>query len=435
MGEKDLAGFDDCGTDFAEVDTDTIEHVRHSAYWAISTGRGQDWEEPDRWSDLFLMVEQTIEAIVRAAAATTGTDLEEVDARVERAIYTVEPGETMRWTANVTTARGSALVEGELQPLPQDVEQEAEATLPDPGPVAAGVKTVRQVAIDDGWFPSWLLGPNAGKIVYSVALLCDMATEWLYLGIQQRLPLVADVGALPHLGRDLGILRGLRESTDAYRRRLSLWVPTHRRAGTPFAIAEQIQAYFSPQSPDVYVVQHDPTGLTRATWSVRYTGGTETTIIATPTNFDWDSEDTGRPSELDTRDPRIGVVINQPPGGVAGIAGLFASRTSAQAATRDATAMNGAVRPSGAAAPADQYADLLAMVEQWRAMGTWVAWILVYFGTFDPAGNDASHPDGRWFDPLNDAKDGNRIPDNMRLLYVNRYPGDHLPASPVPYPV
>lgn len=432
MGEPDLLGFDDCGDDYAEEDSDTLEHVRHSAYWAVNTDRGQDWEEPNRWADLASFLEQRGDAGATGAAAIVGTDLEETDERIQSASYRVQLGEVARWFASIVTARGTAAVEGTLQPLPQDAEEEPAEDLPIPGPVAAGVKTVRQAALDFGLLPHWILGRNSGRIVYSIALLCDVAAEWLYQGIQQRMPLLADEGALPYLGRDLGILRGLRESTEAYRIRLSLWVPTHRRAGTPFAIAEQIQAYFAPQSPNVYVVQHDPTGLTRATWSIRYSDGVETTIVETPTNFDWDSEDAARPASLATRDPRIHVIVEQPP---ADSTGLFASRSSVSAATRDATAMNGAVRPSGSAAPADQYRDLYDIVNQWRAMGTWIASIIAVLGEIDPMGSGATHPDGRWFDPLNDAKDGNRIPDNVRLLYVNRYPNDQEPASPVPYTV
>lgn len=439
MGEPDLLGFDDCGADFAEEDSDSLEHVRHRGYWAINTGRGQDWEQPDRWLAFEAFIQNLASGIVQAHAQGVATDLTEVDPQIERADYRVEAGELATWTAELTTAQGTTFAQGTLQPLPQDIDtSEDDAGPAYSAPVAAGKKSIRQLAVEGGdvaWFPHWVLGPNSGRFVYSVGLVLDMATEWLMQGIQQRLPLVADVGALSHLGRDLGILRGLRETTDAYRQRLALWVPTHRRAGTPFSIAEQLQAYFSPQSPTVYVVQHDPTGLTRATWSVRYFDGAETTFVVTPTNFDWDSEDPGRPSSLDTRDPRIGVVIEQPPAGVGGIGGLFESRTSVQAATRDPVGMNGAVTPGGGTAPADQYADLLAIVQQWRTMGTWVAWVLVYFGEFDPAGSGAGYPDGRWFDPLNDTRDGNRIPDNMRLLYVNRYPDDHLPASPAPYTV
>jgi hypothetical protein len=68
-------------------------------------------------------------------------------------------------------------------------------------------------------------------------------------------------------------------------------------------------------------------------------------------------------------------------------------------------------------------------------MGTWVAAVLIYFGEIDPSGSGAGYPDGRWYDPLNDAKDGNRIPEEFRLLFVNRYPDNRLPESPEPYPV
>lgn len=439
MGEPDLLGFDDCGPDFAEEDSDSLEHVRHRAYWAINTGRGQDWEQPDRWLAFESFVQGVAAAIVQAHAQSVGTDLTEVDPQIEKASYRVEAGELTTWTAELTTARGTTFAEGTLQPLPQDVD----ASEDDGGPafqlpVAPGGKTIRQGAIDGAdaaWFPHWLLGPNSGRIVYSFGLVLDASIEWLMQGIQQRFPLVADEGALPYLGRDLGILRGVRESTEAYRKRLTRWAPTHRRAGTPFSIAEQVQAYFAPQSPTVYVVQHDPTGLTRATWSVRYYDGAETTIVNIPTNWDYDSEDASRPESLDARDPRVWLIIEQPASGVGGLQGLFAERTSSQAVASDPDGMNGLVRPGGGRAPSDQYRDLLGLVERWRAMGTWVAGVLVVLGTIDPAGGGATHPDGRWFDMLNDTRDGNRIPSDVRILYLNRYPGERLADGATPYEV
>lgn len=440
MGEPDLLGFDDCGDDFAEEDSASLEHVRHRGYWAINTGRGQDWEQPNLWLALEAFVEGVITSVIQAHAQSVGTNLEEIDPQIERAVYRVTPGETATWNVELTTAQGTTFAEGTLQPLPQDVDDAEEDGGPAyQVPVAAGVKTIRQVAVEGGrdgaLFPHWLLGPNSGRVVYSFGLLMDMAAEWLFQGVQQRFPLVADVGALPHLGRDLGILRGLREATDAYRRRLSLWIPTHRRAGTPFAILEQVQAYFSPQAPRVHLVQHDPGAdgkPTRATWSTRNPDGSETTHVESPTNWDYDSEDTGRPASLDDRDPRVWLIIEQPPSDTTG---LFAARSSAQAVTRDAAGMNGVVRPDGSRAPADQYRDLFAMVYQWRAMGTWVAGVLLYLGEVDTGGTGSDYPDGRWFDPLNDTYDGNRIPQTWRLLYVNRYPDDRLPESPEPYPV
>jgi hypothetical protein len=442
MGEPDLLGFDDCGPDFAEEDSDTLEHVQHRAYWAINTGRGQDWEQPDRWLAIEAFIESTATAILQAHAQSVGTDLAEVDPQIESAEYRVAPGEVTTWTAEIKTARGTTFAKGTLQPLPQDT-----ATSEDDGgpayqdPVPAGGKTIRQGALlgdKTAWFPHWLTGPNSGRIVYTIGLLLDMSTEWLMQGIQQRFPLLCDEGALPYLGRDLGILRGVRESVDAYRKRLTLWAPTHRRAGTPFAIAEQIQAYFAPQSPTVYVVQHDPGAdgkPTRATWSIRYPDGVETTIVEQPSNWDVDSDDPARPASLDTRDPRLWVIVEQPAGGVGGIQGLFAARTSVQAAVRDPDGMNGATRPGGARAPADQYRDLAGIAQQWRAMGTWIAGVLVYFGAYSPTATDATHPDGRWHDPLNDAKNGNRVHNSLRLLYMNRYPGNYQASGDAPYTV
>jgi hypothetical protein len=430
MGEPDLLGFDDCGADYAEEDSDTLEHVRHSAYWAVNTDRGQDWEEPNRWADLASFLEQRGDAGATGAAAIVGTDLEETDDRIQSASYRVQLGDVARWFAAIVTARGTATAEGTLQPLPQDAEEEPAEEMAIPGPVAAGVKSLRQLAFDFGLFPHWLLGRNSGRIVYSIALLCDTATEWLYQGIQQRFPLVAEEGALPYLGRDLGILRGAREATEAYRRRLSLWVPTHRRAGTPFAIAEQTQAYFAPQSPRVHVVQHDPGAdgkPTRATWSTRHPDGSESTHVESPSNWDWDSDDAHRPASLGARDPRIWIIVEQPTGDADA---LFAPRDGAFIDPSDAAGMNGATRPDGDTAPNDQWRDLQQIAEQWRAMGTWIAGVLVYFGELNTGGSGPGYPDSNWHDALNDALDGKRVNSEFRFLYVNRYDGDRAGDDP-----
>lgn len=437
MGEYDVAGFDDSDESYTEIDTSTAEHVRHSAYWALSTDRGQDWEEPSRWADLFSFLEARSTAAIaqlKGAAARVAADLEETDSRIKRAVYSVIPGEVTRWIATLTTTTGSVTAEGELQPLPQDVEQEEEAPLPDPGPVAAGFKTLRQLALEGGLFPAWVLGPNFGKVVYAFGLLMDMSTEWLVQGIQQRFPLVCDEGALPWLSRDLGIRRGYRESNAAFRIRLSKWATTWARAGIPFAIAEQAQAYFWPQVPRVHVIQYDPGAggkPTRTTWSTRHHDGSETTTVVSPANVDWDSADPSRPASLDTRDPRLFVVVEQPAGDADA---LFAVRSSTSAATRDPDGMNGCVRPGGGQVPADQYRDLRDIALDWRELGTWVALVAIYFGTLSTTGTGAEYPDGTWYDPLNDTKDGNRISSNYRILYLNPYPGNRLPESPAPYP-
>jgi hypothetical protein len=435
MAEYDLLGYDDCSDDFAEGPVDTDEHIRQTAYHAIATQRGQDDEEPDRWADVWSLLEQGVAALAASALATIGTDLEETDSRVARAIYRLSPGEITRWIADITTRSGTVTAEGALQPLPQDDLPPDEEPLPDPGPVPAGVRTIRQVALTGGLFPHWLLGPNSGRIVYTLGLLLDMQLEWLMLGIQQRFPLVCDEGALPWLGRDLGIRRGLREALDAYRQRLTRWAPTWRRAGNAFAILEQAQIYFSPQAPRVHLVQRDPGAdgkPTRSTWCTRETDGSETFHVETTANFDWDSADPARPASLDDLDPRVWLIIEQPP---ADTTGLFASRSSVSAAIRDPDGMNGCVRPDGSQAPADQYRDLFNLVYDWRAMGTYVAGVLLYLGTLSPSGSGAQYPDGTWFDPLNDTYDGNRIPTTYRVLYLDRFPGDRLPESPEPYPV
>lgn len=433
--EKDLAGFDDCDSSFTEIAVDTNEHVRHSAYWAVSTQRGQDWEQPDRWADIWSLLEESVARVAAGAIQSVSSDLEETDSRILRALYTLIPGELTTWVAEITTRAGTVTVEGPLQPLPQDLPAPVYEPLP-PAPASpGGFRTLRQAATTAGLFPYWILGPNSGRVVYSFALALDAGTEFLMQGIQQRFPLLCDAGALPWLGRDLGLRRGRYETELSFRRRLTRWIPTFKRAGVTFAICEQVQAAMFPDVPRVHVVQHDPSvggPYTRATWSTRDADGTERTTVTGPSSWDVDSNDPNRPASLDARDPRVWVLIEQPSSDTARI---FAPRTSTLATPRDLHGMNGAVRDDESTAPDDFYLDFYDLAQQFRSVGTYVAGILLVFGEADPEGAGDISPDGSWHDPLNDAGDGNRIPDIYRLMYLDRYVGARLPADPAPYQV
>jgi hypothetical protein len=101
----------------------------------------------------------------------------------------------------------------------------------------------------------------------------------------------------------------------------------------------------------------------------------------------------------------------------------------------DSEGMNGATRGDGSRAPDDQYRDLQQIAQKWRAMGTWVAGIIVAVGSIARDGSGAEYPDGKWHDPLNDAKDGRRTSANLRLLYVNRYQSERIADGATPYQV
>lgn len=60
--------------------------------------------------------------------------------------------------------------------------------------------------------------------------------------------------ALPLIGRDRRIARGLEETSPSYARRLRRWRQSWRRAATGWSLAEQVQGVFGPDRPTVKVV-------------------------------------------------------------------------------------------------------------------------------------------------------------------------------------
>lgn len=460
MAENDLLGYDDCDERFTEGPVDTAEHVRQTLYHAASTQRGQDWELPERWGDIRRFLETGTRqalAAAQALAQNLATDLEETDPRgLSKVAYRVAQGvadELQAWTAEATVSGEVITADGTPQPLPQDADpvEEAAAFPADPGPVKPGVRTLRQFAVDAGLFPFWLLGPNTGRVVYTVGLLMDMSTEWLFQGIQQRFPLVCAPDALPWLGRTLGLVRGPFEPEDGYRLRLTKWLLLYKRQGTCGAIAEACAAYMTgPDGPPVvHVVQYDPGAdgkPTRATWYTRFQDGREETSVEDPPNWDYDSADPDRPAGLATRDPRFWVIVQQD----ASLSVIFPQRQQSLTEVSDPTVANGfEAAENYTVSPFNRH--LVRAIEEMRAAGSWIAGVFFYYGEINPGGVGSDYPDGAWFDVLNATTDGSRMPEEWCIVYLNRYAGDWqpptnpyanytpvesgaLPSSPAPYP-
>lgn len=388
MAEFDQAGFDDADDAFSEIDTAFDEHVRQTSYRAVSTRRGMDLEEPSRWVDLRGLLEQKVRPRLAGAASTAGGDLQDTDSRVRRAVYRIIPDQLLKWTAEITTTAGVLTVAGPLATLPQDVPAEDPALAPDPNAVPVrGMRTLRQFILDTSHTPSWLVGPNMGRALWATGLVLDLAIEWLYQGIQQRFPDTCEAGALPWLARDRRLRRGLRESEAGFRERLKGWLAAHRRAGSPFAVLSQEQAYFSPQRPIVRTVEHDPTGATRATWVTLYADGTEEVVRVSPSNWDWDSAD---PLYTQTNmRVRFWLIVYQDPTDTASIFQV----------DQDSDAADAPDTTWATTASVESALDLSRLADDWKSEGTWFGGSIVAFDltAFAPTGSGAGYPDGTWY--------------------------------------
>jgi hypothetical protein len=426
----DLLGYTDVTYPHEEIDVLSAEHIRQTIVRAVSTLRGSDWENPGSWQDLVDLIEtRDVASALQARLQHVATDLIELDPRIDDVRFAVgERDGVIRWTAEAHTSAGVVLVESALAVLPQD-EPDLAYVVP---PVLPG-KSIRRMLVDRPVLPRYLQRGEGGRLTFALGLAFDAQLEWHTRAIQQRFASVCEPAALLWIGRDRKIFRGRYEPEAAIRSRLQQWLPAHRNRGMPWTILRMVQSYFLEVDggplPTVHLVENNPQGshvTSIAVWSTLSADREFSFHREEPTNWNWDSEDPDRPAGLEARDPRLAIIIEAPP--------FFAPRTSAQAAAADPEGMNGLIRVGDARVPAGLETDIVDLVSFWKQAGAWIGWVLVHLGPVSPSGSGEDYPDGRWFDPLNDARDGNRIPQTWRVLYQNRYHGDWLAAAPAPYP-
>ncbi len=226
--------------------------------------------------------------------------------------------------------------------------------------------------------PDWLIEGEGERVWYSLTLMMDGYLERLYQGVLARFPEYAPKDALPYLGRDRKIIRGIEEPDASYVARLLKWLDYHRTRGNPFALMEQIRAYCQA---DVRVRTVDR----RGNWYTIDRDGTYSYKLNSG-NWNWDA------GGLD-RWARFWVIIyptaaNEPWGPAAqwGDPTLW---TSGLWGKPGATI--------GTTATVDQVTDVRRIVAEWKPAGTKCEWIVIAFddASFNP---NAPEPDGNWGD-------------------------------------
>lgn len=96
--------------------------------------------------------------------------------------------------------------------------------------------------------PPWLRRLNAARVMEGIADVLDEQVDRLVQGIKLRFPGAPprdpDPGALALTGRERRIRRGPGESAATYARRVRIWLDSHRTRGGPYALLEQLYAFF-----------------------------------------------------------------------------------------------------------------------------------------------------------------------------------------------
>ena len=136
--------------------------------------------------------------------------------------------------------------------------------------------------------PPWL-DENGTKYLYALSTQISVLAEALRMGVLQRFPSYCLPEALPHIGADRQIRRGINESDDAYKGRLRNAFQTWKKAGSPLAVLDQIAQYYAPNAPVLrYVVNGVDENGTRVTDWWTLDNGEFSYHRANPSNWNWD---------------------------------------------------------------------------------------------------------------------------------------------------
>lgn len=223
------------------------------------------------------------------------------------------------------------------------------------------------------WAPRFLTRGAGGKVLYAAAAPLDALMQWVWEGVQARMPLEATASALSAIGRDRRIVRGFAESDEAYRLRLSQHLQAWRYAGHARAVMQAVAGYCAGHE----LVQRIVTNS--GVWYRRAADGTLTWEKQLGT-WDWDGDPDSwwrfwlilyPPSSLWTEGPTIG----------------------------DPALWGGAIGSSGytigSTATPEQVAAIRGLVQTWMPAHAICERIIV---AFDPASFDPSspEPDGLW---------------------------------------
>jgi hypothetical protein len=222
--------------------------------------------------------------------------------------------------------------------------------------------------------PSWLSSGEGELVLYSPGVLTDAFVERARQGLLARWPSHAPSDALPYLGRDRQIVRGINEPEESYRARLIPWLDQHIVRGNPWALMEQLAAYCQAA---VRIRMVDA----RGNWYTRERDGTESYSLDTGT-WNWDNVPAA------PHWSRFWVIIYPTLDGEP-----WEQRTGETIADwgtdADPHSTYGSTMTTGEAA------TIRAIIRSWQPDGTRGEWVIVAFddASFDPL---TPEPDGTW---------------------------------------
>ena len=103
--------------------------------------------------------------------------------------------------------------------------------------------------------PSWLQGANGARYMYLAPVLMDAQVDRVEQGVRLKMPQKCDPTALPYIGRDRTIVRGVSESDESFALRCKTAPYDWHFAGVAGSgIMQALRGYLSPAAPMIRVV-------------------------------------------------------------------------------------------------------------------------------------------------------------------------------------
>ncbi len=134
--------------------------------------------------------------------------------------------------------------------------------------------------------PPWLVSEGESRLIgYALDLIKDAFAERLRLGLLARYPSTAPADALPYIGRDRRVVRGINETIASYVARLIAWLDDRKTQGNPFTLLKKLHEYTGTAHGCSF-----RTVDARGNWFSRAADGTETYKIDQG-NWNWNESD------------------------------------------------------------------------------------------------------------------------------------------------
>jgi hypothetical protein len=110
--------------------------------------------------------------------------------------------------------------------------------------------------------PPWLRRTRGGKLLHALGIVLDALADRTADAMAARLPSADLPDALPYIGRDRRIVRGLNEPAEVYAPRLRRWWTDHKTRGGPIAMLRQLEAYYATAPRQIDLVYETGTRYT-----------------------------------------------------------------------------------------------------------------------------------------------------------------------------